>query len=778
MKMKNLFRSSLIVSLSILSAGFLHSALATTAAAELGRAGIDTDVTKTLKPLPEHTNTTRHIVDALSSRHYVDTVLDDALSSKIFDGYINGLDPSRSYFLASDIESFEYLRFEMDNALRKGDVSAAFEIFNTYQARVVTRFEKVVSNLELGVDQFDFTIDEELILDREEEAWAQTDAELDDLWRKRVKHAVLNLRLAEKEPEKIQELLLKRYENRLSRTIQTNSEDIYQIYMNAFTKTYDPHTQYFSPRTSENFNINMSLSLEGIGAVLQREDEHTRVVSLVPKGPADKSNSLFPDDKIVGVGQGAEGQIVDVVGWRLDEVVELIRGKKDTVVRLDVIPAEAKDSSSKVIEITRNTVKLEEQSAKSEIIEVEHFGAIQKIGVIDIPTFYIDFKALQQGDKNYKSTTSDVRKLLVDLMEEGVEGVVIDLRNNGGGSLQEAKTLTGLFIDRGPTVQIRSKSNRVDILNDRDIRTIYDGPMAVLVNRLSASASEIFAGALQDYERAVVVGSQTFGKGTVQSLIPLNRGQLKLTQAKFYRISGESTQHKGIVPDISFPANFDPEQIGESTLDSPLPWDHIKPTSYRIKGTVNPLLADLQSMHNKRAALDPEFIYLRDALAYRQVRSNENTISLNEQARLREKDSADTFWLALENTKRLGLGLDPVASLDDLDNEDEPVVASVEQTPSSAPGLSPATNGDTSTEDQSLLGNEIVGVGFETNSSNPAQGSDDIENPHQGAKGATLETTEDEQEPDPFLVETSKIVLDMIGLENRTAKKSMKEQRL
>ncbi|MFB0968195.1 MAG: S41 family peptidase, partial [Pseudomonadales bacterium] len=515
--MKNLFRSSLIVSLSILSAGFLHSALATTAAAELGRAGIDTDVTKTLEPLPEHTNTTRHIVDALSSRHYVDTVLDDALSSKIFDGYINGLGPSRSYFLASDIESFEYLRFEMDNALRKGDVSAAFEIFNTYQARVVTRFEKVVSNLELGVDQFDFTIDEELTLDREEEAWAQNDAELDDLWRKRVKHAVLNLRLAEKEPEKIQELLLKRYENRLSRTIQTNSEDIYQIYMNAFTKTYDPHTQYFSPRTSENFNINMSLSLEGIGAVLQREDEHTRVVSLVPKGPADKSNSLFPDDKIVGVGQGAEGQIVDVVGWRLDEVVELIRGKKDTVVRLDVIPAEAKDSSSKVIEITRNTVKLEEQSAKSEIIEVENVGAIQYIGVIDIPTFYIDFKALQQGDKNYKSTTSDVRKLLVDLMEEGVEGVVIDLRNNGGGSLQEAKTLTGLFIDRGPTVQIRSKSNRVDILNDRDIRTIYDGPMAVLVNRLSASASEIFAGALQDYERAVVVGSQTFGKGTVQS---------------------------------------------------------------------------------------------------------------------------------------------------------------------------------------------------------------------------------------------------------------------
>jgi len=770
--MKNIFRSILLV----LSTGFLHSTLATTAAttsAELARSSVDTVVSTRLQPLPEHTSTTHYIVEALASRHYVDTVLDDALSSKIFDGYIKGLDPSRNYFLASDIERFEKLRFEMDNALRKGDVSPAFEIFNTYLNRVITRFEKVISNLELGVDQFDFTIDEELILDRSEESWAQTEAELDDLWRKQVKHAALNLRLAEKEPEKIQELLLKRYENRLSRTIQTNSEDIYQLYMNAFTKTYDPHTQYFSPRTSENFNIKLSLSLEGIGAMLQREDEHTRVVSLVPKGPADKSRRLFPDDKIVGVGQGSEGEIVDVVGWRLDEVVELIRGKKDTVVRLDIIPAATNDSSSKVIEITRNTVKLEEQSAKSEIIEVEHFGSIQKIGVIDIPTFYIDFKALQQGDQNYKSTTSDVRKLLVDLMEEGVEGVVIDLRNNGGGSLKEAKTLTGLFIDHGPTVQIRSKSNQVNILNDRDIRTIYDGPMAVLVNRLSASASEIFAGALQDYERAVIVGSQTFGKGTVQSLIPLDRGQLKLTQAKFYRISGESTQHKGIVPDISFPANFDPEQIGESTLDSPLPWDHIKPTSYRIKGTVNPLLDDLLSMHDKRASLDPEFIYLRDALTYRQARSKTKTITLNEQTRVREKDKANAFWLTLENTKRLGLGLNPVTSMDNLDDEDEPVVASVKQTPGSTSGLPPVTNGDASTEDESLPGNEIVGVGFDTHTSNPAEESSGIEKANQDAND---ETTKDDEEPDPFLVETSKIVLDMIGLEKRTAKKGTKEQ--
>ncbi len=761
MKMKNLFRSSLLVSLSILCVGFLPVALATTAT-ELAHSSIDTEVATHLQPLPEHTKTTRLIVNILSSYHYVDAVLDDALSSKIFDSYINSLDPSRSYFLASDIERFKKLRFEMDNTLIKGDVSPAFEIFNTYHDRVITRFKKVISNLESGVDQFDFTIDEEIILDRAEEPWLQTEAELDDLWRKRVKHAVLNLRLAGKKPEKIQQLLLKRYRNRLSRTIQTNSDDIYQVYMNAFTKSYDPHTQYFSPKKSENFNINMSLSLEGIGAVLKREDEYTRVVSLVQKGPADKSKSLFPDDKIVGVGQGPAGEMVDVVGWRLDEVVELIRGKKGSVVRLEVIPAEAKDSSSKLIKITRNTVKLEEQSAKSEIIEIEHSGVTKKIGVIEIPTFYVDFKAYQRGDKNYKSTTSDVRKLLNKLMQEGVEGVVIDLRNNGGGSLSEAKTLTGLFIDQGPTVQIRSKSNKVDILNDSDNQTTYDGPMAVLVNRLSASASEIFAGALQDYQRAVVIGSQTFGKGTVQSLVPLDRGQLKLTQAKFYRISGESTQHKGIVPDISFPANFDPEQIGESTLDNPLPWDHIKPGSYHIKGTVKPLLADLQSMHEKRASLDPEFIYVSDALAYRQTKSNKNSISLNEQTRLHEKENADAFWLALENTKRLGLGLDPVASLDDKNGEKKSIIASVGHKSGNAAGLSPATNGDASTENESLRGNEMVGVGFDTNSSNPAEESSDIE---KGIQDANDKTTKNDKEADPFLVETGKIVLDMIDLE-------------
>lgn len=705
-----------------------------------------------LEPMPVHSNTTRNIVDALASRHYVSTLLDDDLSSQIFDSYIDDLDPSKSYFLASDIKNFERLRFDMDNALRRGSVEPAFEIFNVYHRRVIDRFEIIIESLEAGIDHYDFTLDESLLLDREESAFATSNSELNDLWRKRLKNAVLNLKLADKEVAATQELLVKRYKNRLARTLQTNSEDVYQLYMNSFTKTYDPHTQYFSPRTSENFTINMSLKLQGIGAVLQREDEFTKVVSLVPAGPAQKSKLIFPEDKIVAVGQ-EDGEMVDVVGWRLDEVVQLIRGEKDTVVKLAIIAA-ADPDSTKTIELTRNTVKLEEQSAKSDIIEIEQFGAKHKIGVIDIPTFYIDFQALQAGEKNYRSTTRDVQKLLVELMQQGVEGVVIDLRDNGGGSLQEAKTLTGLFIDRGPTVQIRSKSNRVDILNDRDIRTIYDGPLAVLVNRLSASASEIFAGAIQDYERGVIVGNQTFGKGTVQSLLPLNRGQLKLTQAKFYRISGESTQHKGIVPDIEFPNDFDPETIGESSLDAPLPWDKIKATGYRAKRSIVPLLGDLRTRHSERAANDPEFHYLEQALAYRQERRNIKEVSLNEVTRKTEQAAADEFWLSIENEKRLSLGQEAVASLDDLNQEKaEARVAAA----GGAGTTAPAEGDETGADAETLLGNEMAGV---------------VELPTEGDDSeAEATVAEEEEEPDAYLIESSNILLDLIASAKQTADK-------
>ncbi|MBT4493683.1 MAG: carboxy terminal-processing peptidase [Gammaproteobacteria bacterium] len=711
-----------------------------------------------LAPMAVHSTTTQNIVDALASRHYVPTVLDDDLSSRIYDTYLDDLDPSKSYFLKSDIEGFEQYRFAMDNALRSGNLNPAFKIFNRYHTRVIDRFERIVTMLEEGIDRFDFSKPEDLLVNREDSPWAETEAELNELWRKRIKDAVLNLKLTDKENTKIQELLLKRFSNRLSRARQTNSEDVYQLYMNSFTKTYDPHTQYFSPRTSENFNINMSLSLEGIGAVLQLEDEYTKVVSLVPAGPADKTGMLKPNDKIVAVGQGQEGELVDVIGWRLDEVVQLIRGKKDTVVRLDIISANNSDTdSSKVIHITRNKVELEEQSAQSEIIELEQFGHVQKIGVVDIPTFYVDFKALQKGDRNFKSTTRDVKRLIRDLLEENVDGIIIDLRDNGGGSLQEAKMLTGLFIDRGPTVQIRSKSNRVDILDDRDISVIYDGPLAVLVNRLSASASEIFAGAIQDYDRGIIIGSQTFGKGTVQSLLPLNRGQLKLTQAKFYRISGESTQEKGIIPDILYPASYDPDSIGESTLDRPLPWDQINATSYRTKNAINHYVPELRSLHHDRVANNPEFNFLKEAFAYRKALNEDDSISLNETERVKEKQEREVFWLTLENKKREAQGLDLLESLDDL-NEEEPTIASSETPVTGGGAIVPDREEDDG--DDPVPGSEMAVVGT------PTADSSATDEPH----------VEDETPTDPYLVESGHILLDLISLEERTAADKLRAQ--
>ncbi len=694
---------------------------------------------KALAPLPIHVTTTQNIVDALSSRHYVPTALNDELSARIFDTYIGDLDPSRSYFLQSDIDEFEQYRYKMDDALKRGNLSPAFDIFNRYHERVITRFEKIIATLDEDLNRFDFTIPEDLLIDREKGPWAKTEKQLDDLWRKRLKDSVLNLKLTDKEPEKIQELLQKRFSNRLTRSKQTNNEDVYQLYMNSFTKTYDPHTSYFSPRTSENFNINMSLSLEGIGAVLQLEDEYTKVVSLVTAGPADKAGSLKPNDKIVAVGQGKAGEMVDIIGWRLDEVVQLIRGRKDTVVRLDIITASDGDADPKIISIVRNKVELEEQSAQSEIIELEQFGAQHKIGVVSIPTFYIDFQALQKGDRNYKSTTRDVKKLIRDLLSQDVDGLVIDLRNNGGGSLQEAKLLTGLFIERGPTVQIRSKSNRVDILDDRDSSIIYDGPLAVLVNRLSASASEIFAGAIQDYERGIIIGSQTFGKGTVQSLLPLNRGQLKLTQAKFYRISGESTQEKGIIPDIKYPSNYNPESIGESTLDSPLPWDKISATTYRRKHSINHLVPELKSLHDERVSNNAEFNYLSEAFAYRKTRSENDTISLNEKKRLQEKTDREGFWLALENKRRVALGEEPIASLDEL-AEEEPSIAS----------------NDGSAQATPLYDVEMV---------DPASAISVL----QTDDAHEIPEEEEDKTPDPYLIESGHILLDLISLEERTA---------
>ena len=616
-----------------------------------------------LKPTEIQSETSLDVLRRLQARHYIKKSLSDNLSSRLFDNYLNKLDANRSFFLASDIEEFEKYRNSLDDSLKKGDLAPAFEIFNRYQQRLTDRLEKITADLPETIAKMDFTVDEALVLDRTDHAWPITNAELDEVWRKRIKSRVISLRLADKDEEEIAPLIEKRFKNQLSRVKQSNAEDAFQIYINALTELYDPHTSYLSPRTSENFNINMSLSLEGIGAVLQQEDEYTKVVRLVHAGPASKQGDLSPSDRIVAVAQG-DGEFQDVIGLRLDEVVDLIRGPKGTIVKLEVIPVSAKnDDEHAVISIKRDKVKLEEQSAQKKIIEIMHDDKVKKVGVIDIPAFYIDFEAMRRGDPDYKSTTRDVSRLLNELVEDGVEGIIIDLRDNGGGSLQEANALTGLFIEAGPTVQIRHSDTKVYREGKRRRSDYYDGPLMVVINRLSASASEIFAGAIQDYKRGIIVGSQSFGKGTVQSLSPLEQGQLKVTESKFYRISGDSTQHRGVVPDISFPATYDAEKVGESSLDNALMWDKIDPVRHPYYFDLASLMPMLKENHEQRMAADPDFVFLRDQLDLMEEIRQIKEISLNEKSRKEQQASDKAKSLAIENKRRQAKGLEPVESL-------------------------------------------------------------------------------------------------------------------
>lgn len=620
-----------------------------------------------LQPEPIHRQTITDIVTSLNQGHYNNIVLNDALSGKVLDQYLDDLDPVKAFFYQSDIDEFQQYRTQIDDDIRRGDLTVAFSIFNRYQQRSQERLEKLINTLKSPDYRVDFSIDESIETDREESQWSANEAELDEFWRKRLKSALLGLKIADKSLEEAKKVLSKRYQNQLNRANQINNEDVFQSFANALTKQFDPHTQYFSPRLSENFNINMSLSLEGIGVILQSENENTKIVRLVPAGPADKAGQLKPADLIIGVGQGEEGEIEDVVGWRLDEVADLIRGPKDSVVRLNIIPADSGDKHHKVIKITRNKVKLEEQAAQSKIIELEHQGKPYKLGVISIPAFYIDFAALQRGDQNYKSTTRDTAKLISELKTEGIDGLIIDLRNNGGGSLREANELVGLFISRGPTVQIRDPLDRVNIQADLDPRVAYNGPLAVLVNRLSASASEIFAGAIQDYQRGLIVGSQTFGKGTVQTLSPLHHGQIKLTHAKFYRISGESTQHKGVIPDIALPTIYDTDLIGESALDGALPWDSVSEIPHQRYINFNAILPTLISRHRERIQLNPDFLFMDAQVKRIQQQKKEKQISLNEATLKTERDASEQWQLDQENKRRIAKNQPPISALSDLD---------------------------------------------------------------------------------------------------------------
>ncbi|MBN2316734.1 MAG: carboxy terminal-processing peptidase [Sedimentisphaerales bacterium] len=613
--------------------------------------------------------------------HYRKVSVEDNLSSEIFESYLSEIDPTRSYFLASDINEFEPYRCRLDDLLVVGDLEPAFIIFNRYIQRANERLQFRLGRLDRELNDISFDVNESMNSDREEAPWPADIAELNEISRKTFKNSILNLKLAGKTLDEITEVLEKRYQNQLARLRQTRSEDVFELYMNALARQFDPHTSYFSPRAAENFDISMSQSLEGIGVLLRTENEYTVVVQLVPGGPAEKSKQLKVSDRIVGVGQGPDGEMVNIVGWRIDDLVELIRGPKNTMVRLEIIPNDAVDDQTKMISLERSAVQLEEQTAKMELIDIEHQGRSSQIAVIELPTFYLDFNALNSGDRNYRSSTRDVKRLLRELSQTNVEGLVIDLRNNSGGLLQEAIELTGLFIERGPIVQVREANGKMSILRDPDYGIYYRGPLAVLTNRLSASASEICAAAIQDYGRGMIIGQPTFGKGTVQSLLKLNHGELKATIAKFYRISGESTQYRGTRPDFTYPDLHDKEEIGESALPNALPWDTISGTAYEPFNDLSPLLGALRERHERRLQDDPDVKYLLALRKHLDEVRSETVISLNETVRRRERDETRQRRLDLENRRRRDKHQEPITELSELesdaasddahDNEDE-----------------------------------------------------------------------------------------------------------
>jgi carboxyl-terminal processing protease len=602
--------------------------------------------------------TTVIVTKVLDKFHYRQVPLDDAMSAKVFERYLESLDPNRSFFTRKDIDGFDGLRARLDDALRAGDLEPAFKIFQVFRKRVE---ERTGYALKLLKAPFDFTVSEHYEFDREKAPWAKDKAALDDLWRKRVKNDALSLRLAGKKDDEIRETLRKRYEGLDRRTRQFTADDVFQTFVNAYTLSIEPHTAYMSARTSENFDISMRLSLEGIGAVLRAESEHTLVQKTVPGGPAALSGQVHAGDKIVGVAQGERGEMQDVVGWRLQEVVDLIRGPKGSVVRLQVIP-KGTEGPVREVRLVRNEIKLEDQAAKKSIIEVAD-GL--RIGVIRIPGFYRDFRGQAEGAEEFRSTTRDVKRLLTELKSSGVDGVVIDLRHNGGGSLTEATELTALFIGGGPVVQIKDSSGRVEVEKGEG-GVVYSGPLAVLVDRDSASASEIFAGAIQDYRRGIVLGEPTFGKGTVQTLVDLNRfvdsdedyGRLRLTMAQFFRVSGGSTQHRGVVPDIVFPTARTGDDHGERSLENALPWASIPPADFRPVNANG--VAGLIDRHQARVARDPGFIYLEKRDAEIQAQRDEKTVSLLESERRREFDQRQQAQLDARNQYRKTRGLGPL----------------------------------------------------------------------------------------------------------------------
>lgn len=657
------------------------------------------DGVQNIKPDEQQSLVLRQVVNLIESYNYKKLEINDSISSIILDRYIKALDPSKYYFLASDIKDFDKFRTELDDDFRIGDLSAPFYIFNVYLKRYNERINYSIAQIK---GKYDFNQNDTYVYDREKMPWIATTAGLDDVWKKRVKYELVNLKIAGTPDAKNVETLTKRYENLKSQAAKFNNQDVFQLIMDAFTEAIDPHTNYFNPRNAEVFNQEMSRSIEGIGATLQLENEVTKIVSIVPGGPAFKSKQLNAGDRIVAVAQGANGEFEDVIGWRIDNTVSRIKGPKGTTVKLKVIPVGQELSSKPVIiTLVREKVILADQSAKKSVKTIQSDGKPYKIGIIQVPAFYADFKAANAGDPNYKSTTRDVR-LLIDTLKntDKVDAIIMDLRSNGGGSLVEAIDLTGLFIDKGPVVQVKDLRGSVEVDEDKNAGAAWTGPMGVMVDRLSASASEIFAGAIQDYGRGIIMGTQTYGKGTVQSSIDLNRlvnpsilqkmaslfkrdskgvivspqgsnavldkdgipqlGQINLTMAKFYRVNGNSTQHKGVIPDINFPSVYPLDKIGEDTEPSALPFDMIKPSNYKAVADLTDIKANLLRLHEQRMKSSLDYKVLNEDIADSKKRDGETSITLNESKLKAERDALEAKNLTRLNELRASRGLAPV----------------------------------------------------------------------------------------------------------------------
>lgn len=676
------------------------------------------DGVQNIKPDDQQSLALRQVVGLIENYNYKQIKINDSISSIVLDRYIKALDPSKYYFLASDIKEFDKFRTSLDDDFKIGDLSAPFYIFNVYLKRYNERIDYSISQIKA---KYDFNQNDTYVYDREKMPWIASTSGLDDIWKKRVKYELVNLKVTGADPTKNVETLTKRYQGLKTQAAKFNNQDVFQILMDAFTEAIDPHTNYFNPRNAEAFNQEMSRSIEGIGATLQLDNEVTKIVSIVPGGPAFKSKQINAGDRIIGVAQGVDGDFEDIIGWRIDNAVSKIKGPKGTTVRLKIIPVGQEMSSKPVIiTLVREKVILADQSAKKTVKTIQSDGKPYKIGIIDVPGFYADWEAARAGDKNYKSTTRDVR-LLIDTLKniDKVDAIVVDLRANGGGSLPEAIDLTGLFIDKGPVVQVKEYDKEISVNSDKDAGAVWTGPLGVMIDRLSASASEIFAGAIQDYGRGVIMGTQTYGKGTVQRVISLNDmvdssvlqkmmsvlasnknktsstnttiktngtntnsvtivdkngvpqlGQLNLTMGKFYRINGSSTQHKGVVPDFNFPSIYPLDKIGEDTEPSALPFDIIKASNYQSIANLTAIKANLLKMHNERMAKSLDYKVLEQDIVDSKKRDGETAVTLNEAKLKAERDALETKSFARLNQLRASRGLPPVKKGDKITKED------------------------------------------------------------------------------------------------------------